>query len=129
MSLLSATNPWLAGYFQTAHTLLDELDGAARCSEFAPECLSDQELASLTDRLMALWHTLPSEHDENVQPPLEAAVLGRAIFMLCEFLETEMFRRKEDPAYATYCKESHEVRVYRDTHNGEWPQQGQEVAK
>jgi hypothetical protein len=120
--LLSASNPWLASHFEGAATLLDDLDKAASCSDFAPECLDDQALADFIERIGDAWSAVPSEHDdESAPPPLELACLGRALFLLQEFLEREQYRRKEDQKYAAYCKESNETKRYHDAHNGQWP--------
>jgi len=119
-TLLPVSAPWLAHYFKAAHTLFDELEKAASFSDFAPECLNDQELASFADRLLHLFCTLPREDGESVQPPLETEVLGQAIFMLYQFLQHEAFLREDNPAYATYCNE---VKVDREAHNGQWPAQ------
>jgi hypothetical protein len=118
---LPASSPWLARYFRNAATLLGELREATDLSDFSPDCIDDDALASFIDRLTTAWIALPDESDEDEDPPLELVVLYRSLSLLTGFLELEQSRRKYDPDYAAECKGANETKRYFDAHNGAWP--------
>ena len=117
----SASNPWVARYFENALVLLDELGEAADLSDFSPDCISDADLRRFIDRFREAWTALPDRFNDSTTPPLELVVLCQALSQLEDFLELEESHRHDSAEYAAECKGANEIKRYWDEHDGAWP--------